>query len=300
MDIKKAFITIESELNVVDEIIQSSASSLSIVSKISPTLRGEENLEEMLITPELLKGENAVNSAVEAWKDIRIIDKYSLKASRRSSGIIHISPDETDDVDSLVACIERINMLKTDIERYIVTQFTTRNERYEALHTQCPDAHTLHLYRHIRYWNDADLSVVSFSWRNKTALYTPDKPELLTRMTTDSSGKPIETKNIPSLHDMINKIMRTPAHQLRIRRKVKVQPVANMMFFNNENPLVPIRESVAAAMPFIVIQSRVPEIKPLGIYDHEARNLRKERQDKPRNEVIGDFKGETIEVADSE
>lgn len=297
MDIKKAFLTIESELNVVDEIIQSSASSLSIVSKIPPTLRGEENLEETLITPELLKGESALDCAVEAWKDIRIIDKYSLKASRRSSGIIHVSPDETDDVDSLVACIERINMLKTEIERYIVTEFTTRNERYEALHTQCPDAHTLHLYRHIRYWNDADLSVVSFSWRNKTALYTPEKDALLTRMTTDSSGRPIETENIPFLNEMINKVMRTPSHQLRIRRKVKVQPVANMMFFNNENPLVPIRESVAAAMPFIVIQSRIPEIKPLGIYDHEARKLRKERQDKPRNEVIGNFNGETIEVS---
>lgn len=297
MDIKKAFLTIESELNVVDEIIQSSASSLSIVSKIPPTLRGEENLEETLITPELLKGESALDSAVEAWKDIRIIDKYSLKASRRSSGIVHVSPDETDDVDSLVACIERINTLKTEIERYIVTEFATRNERYEALHTQCPDAHTLHLYRHIRYWNEADLSVVSFSWRNKTALYTPEKDALLTRMTTDSSGRPIETKNIPFLNEMINKVMRTPSHQLRIRRKVKVQPVANMMFFNNENPLVPIRESVAAAMPFIVIQSRIPEIKPLGIYDHEARKLRKERQDKPRNEVIGNFNGETIEVS---
>lgn len=120
----------------------------------------------------------------------------------------------------------------------------------------------------------------------------PDKVELLARMGKD--GREDESQKIP-MSQLIHKVSSVPEDKLRIRRRLKVQPVANITFGDGLHFIGGLK-TVTAPMPYIIIQDERPEIKMLGHFDALERAKRKPRNDRVKTEVIGHFHGESIEV----
>ncbi|EOC0012457.1 DNA replication terminus site-binding protein [Cronobacter turicensis] len=292
MDLKKTFSTLTSELTMLRQLVEDSSPRFACVSSIPHVLRGEEHFPVTNLQTTALYGREAKDMAVRAWNDLFIRDDFSQKAARRTSGVIWYEPDGDTAIEDIIRLLSSINETKAAIEAFIVETYSTRTARFEALHNACPGVMTLHLYRQIRWWNNANIAAVRFCWQEKEALFTPDKTELLMRMGRDgeSSGEMSAPMNI-----LFKKVMSIPDHRLRIRRKVRVQPVANVTFSQGEDLPLSLK-TVTATMPFIVIQHQRPEFKLLDNFSAAQRKTRRQRSDRARTEIIGTFHGESIEM----
>ncbi|WP_373276829.1 DNA replication terminus site-binding protein [Edwardsiella tarda] len=113
-----------------------------------------------------------MNSAAQSYLDLHIDPELSQKASRRSVGIIWLSPTWIGRAaaDNIKTTVERINTTKAAIEDFIISNYQTRHERFEALRAECPGVMTLHLYRQIRCYAQEELSSIRFSWQRKDSL----------------------------------------------------------------------------------------------------------------------------------
>jgi len=290
MDLKKTYEQLTDDLLALKMLISGSSPLLSHVSYIPPVLRGEETLPIEFVDPQKLYGHSAMMKAVEVWGDLHIKHEFSQKSARRASGVLWDSSEDNAFTVELVRLLCQINELKESIETHIITTYKTRSERFEALHHQCAGVMTLHLYRQIRWWKDENISSVRFSWQEKESLLIPDKAELLVRM--GKEGRESEDKQV-ALSLLMKQIISIPEERLRIRRRLKVQPSANIKF-SGEQHTTCIRRTVTAPMPFIVIQDERPEVKALKFFDVE--NRRKPRSDRVETEILGTFHGESIEV----
>ncbi len=242
--------------------------------------------------PAPLCGHEAIMKAVDTWLDMHIKDDYSQKAVRRAAGVLWFPSDDNAFTAELIRLLEQINALKWSIESHIINTYQGRNARFETLHNQCGGVMTLHLYRQIRWWKDERISAVRFCWQEKESLLVPDKVELLLRMGKDSRED--ESQAVP-MHQLIQKVISVPEERLRIRRRLKVQPVANVTFVSKFNPAGALK-TVTAPMPYIIIQNERPEIKMLGNFDAFERAKRRPRNDRVKTEVLGSFHGESVEV----
>ncbi|HCL5581049.1 TPA: DNA replication terminus site-binding protein [Citrobacter freundii] len=292
MDLRKTFEQLIDELLALKKLISDSSPLFARVSEIPPVLRGAENETVKEIDPAQLYGREAMIKAVDTWLDLHIKEEFSQKAARRASGVLWFPSDDNAFTAELVRLLEMINTLKASIESHIISNFQTRTSRFEALHNQCTGVLTLHLYRQIRWWHDERISAVRFCWQEKESLLVPDKIELLVRMGKD--GREDESQKIP-MSQLIKKVSSVPEDKLRIRRRLKVQPVANITFGDELNPSGTLK-TVTAPMPYIIIQNERPEVKMLGHFDALERAKRKPRNDRVKTEVIGHFHGESIEV----
>lgn len=292
MDLKRTFDQLIDELLALKLLISESSPVFVRVSEIPPVLRGAESEPVTEIDPVQFSGIAAITKAVDTWLDLHIKHEFSQKAARRAPGVLWFSSDDNKFSMELVRQLKEINTLKANIENYIISNFETRTARFEALHNECTGLLTLHLYRQIRWWKDENISAVRFCWQEKESLLVPDKIELLVRMGKDSRDD--ETQKIP-MNQLITKVSSVPENKLRIRRRLKVQPVANITFgdkFNHSGKL----KTVTAPMPFIIIQNDKMDIKMLSTFNTSVRSKRKQRSDKVKTEVIGHFHGESIEV----
>lgn len=292
MDLKKTFDQLIDELLALKKLISESSPLFVRVSEIPPTLRGAEAEPVKEIQPVQLYGREAMTKAIDTWLDLHIKDEFSQKAARRATGVLWFQSDDNAFTAELVRLLEMINALKASIESYIISNFQTRTARFEALHNHCAGVLTLHLYRQIRWWHNARISAVRFCWQEKESLLVPDKIELLVRMGKD--GRDDESQKVP-MSQLIQKVSSVPEDRLRIRRRLKVQPVANITFENELNPSG-VLKTVTAPMPYIIIQNERPEVKALGHFDALERAKRKPRNDRVKTEIIGNFHGESIEM----
>ncbi|MDE1488130.1 DNA replication terminus site-binding protein [Xenorhabdus bovienii] len=292
MDLKKTFNQLTDELLALKKLISDSSPLFIRVSDIPPVLRGAENIPVKEVEPVQLYGREAMTKAVDIWQDLHIKDEFSQKAARRASGALWFPSENNAFTAELIRLLEQINALKGSIENHIINTYQTRSARFEALHNQCPGVLTLHLYRQIRWWKDERISAVRFCWQEKESLLVPDKVELLVRMGKDSRED--ESQKVP-MSQLIKKVSSVPEDRLRIRRRLKVQPAANITFGSELNPAGTLK-TVTAPMPYIIIQNERPEIKMLGHFDATERTNRKLRNDRVKTEILGYFHGETIEV----
>ncbi len=292
MDLKKTFEQLTDDLLALKMLISGSSPLFSQVSDIPPVLRGNEHLPITYVAPDHLYGHEAIQKAVDIWSDLHIKHDFSQKSARRASGVLWFPSEDDAFTVELVRLLTTINALKESIETHIITTYQTRSARFEALHNQCAGVLTLHLYRQIRWWKDEHIPAVRFSWQEKESLLIPDKTELLVRM--GKEGRDDESKEVP-LALLMKQIMSVPEERLRIRRRLKVQPSANISFRGEQYPTGKLT-MVTAPMPFIIIQNERPEVKMLKIYDANDRINRKPRNDKVKTEILGTFHGESIEV----
>lgn len=292
MDLKLTFENLCDDLIKLRHLVKSSSPRFACVSFIPHVLRGQENLPVSLIETQQHFGREAIDMAMSAWDDLHIKYDFSQKAARRMAGVIWYQPDGSKEVTEMVRVLEQINAAKADIEGYIIGKFTTRSARFEALRQSCPGVMTMHLYRQIRWWHDSQVAAVRFCWQDKESLLVPDKTALLARMGQDAEHS--AEMEIP-MSQLIQKVSAVPEDRLRMRRRLRVQPAANVTFFSQDDSPRALK-TVTAPMPFIIIQQQRPEFKMLDSYSAASRAERKRRSDKIDTEIIGSFHGESIEM----
>lgn len=292
MDLKQTFSSLTDDLRSLRELVESSSPRFACVSFIPHVRRGEENHPVSFLETAQHYGRDAIELAGKAWNDLYIRQDFSQKAARRTAGVLWYQPDGSNDTEELIRLLTAINNTKAAIEGYIVGTFSTRSARFEALHNACAGVMTLHLYRQIRWWNNANIAAVRFCWQEKESLFTPDKTELLMRMGRDGES----SHNLAAPMDILyKKVVSVPPERLRIRRRIREQPVANVTF-NQGTDLPMALKTVTATMPFIVIQHQRPEFKMLDSFSVAQREGRRKRSDRAKTEIIGTFHGESIEM----
>lgn len=292
MDLKKTFSQLDAEMLVLKKLISGSSPLFARVAYIPPVLRGEENFPVRSVSPEQLYGHEAITRAIDVWLDLHIKDDFSQKSARRAAGVLWFPNGNDPFTDELCRTLETINALKNSIENHIINTYPTRTGRFEALRKECPGVMTMHLYRQIRWWRDEQIAAVRFCMQEKESLLVPDKSELLARMGRD--GREDKSQQIP-MSQLMKKVASVSEHRLRIRRRLKVQPIANITF-RDENKPAGVLKTVTAPMPYIIIQDEKPEIRMLGDFDAYWSSKRKPRSDRVETEILGSFHGESIEV----
>lgn len=290
MDLQSTFEEITDNLHSLGHIVENSSPRFSCASFIAPTLREDENLPVTQVTPESKYGREAMELTVKSWKDLHIRDDFSQKSVRRTAGVLWYQPDNSPEQAEIIRLIDTINKGKSAIERYLIDNYATSAIRFQVLHDACPRVMTLHIYRQIRYWTDANIAAVRFCWQEKESLLAPDKAALLLRM-----GRDGDTDDSTATDLLFKKVLSVPDDRLRIRRRLPVQPVANVTFQKGESGPAPIK-TVTAPMPYIIFQHQRPDFKLLDPYVSAQRKGRKPRSDRVATEVIGTFRGESIEM----
>lgn len=292
MDLAQTFSYLSDDLATLKRMVEMSSPRFSCASFIPHVLRGQENNPVDLIEPAQHFGYEAISRSADAWNDLHIRQDFSQKAARRMPGVLWYQAGKDSSTDDMIRVLVRINETKSAIERYITGTFQSRTARFEALHNACPGVMTMHLYRQIRWWHDEDIAAVRFCWQEKDSLYTPDKNALL--MKISSNGDSSADMSVP-VEILFKKVLSVPEERLRVRRKIRVQPVANVTFHQGDDMPLALK-TVTATMPFIVIQNRQPDFKMLDTFSAQNREGRKPRSDRANTEIIGTFSGETIEM----
>lgn len=260
----------------------------AIVAQIPHTPRSAEHEPVNKIVPVIYTGTEAVEVAASAYKDLHTIVGLSQKSARRTPGVIWIDTKKGPAASEVAVCIEAINKEKASIKDYVVNNFEHATQRFEILKQSCPGVMTLHLYRIIRCYYQEDLKTVRFSWAQQQALQKPDKTILMKNI--NLAIEHAASQNIiDSLSTLHSHVKQVPQDSLRIRRQVKVQPVANITTEDGR------AKSVTAPLPMIVVQEDLPVIKIIGEFNMDASGKRKKRSDKLETSFLGFFQGGVIE-----
>ncbi|GGO84040.1 hypothetical protein GCM10011348_29360 [Marinobacterium nitratireducens] len=279
------FSALERDISSLSALLQRLPVRAALVAPLPNTPRGMEHEPVQRIDVKAHTGSEAIKLAAACYQDLHNNMRYSQKTSRRTVGVLWFSPSQTGAKHEIEALVERINNAKAAIESFVTTTYHTRKERFEALRAACPGIMTLHLYRQIRCYGTENITSVRFSWQRKDALVKPDKAELLRRIHDDLAHAEPDYQ-LP-LEQLIEKVAATPEPSLRVRRHVKVQPAANIMFGESV-------KTVTAPMPIIVLQDADLKLKLLRSFD--ATTPRKARADRVAAEILGTFAGTTIEA----
>lgn len=256
----------------------------SNVAVISPTLKGNESEPINQIIVEPVRGNAAIKLSSSCYQDLFIKNELSQKSSRRTVGAIWIDGRMKKDIYETVC---EINSLKNSIEQYVISNHSTRSQRFEALREILAGVMPLHLYRQIRVFYNESVTAVRFSWQQKDVVTIPDKKELVDKVLSDSEYSLNEDYRI-ALRLLASKIDSIPSEDLRLRRQVKVQPVSNLKINGST-------KTVTAPMPIIFLQNKPIDIKGIRSFDSKDRSLKASRSDKSEIEVVGTFSGLTIE-----
>ena len=294
MNISTTFQTLESEITQLRGVLGSRLPLKASVCVLPAVADGEEDMAIEHIMPELKQGHDAVHAACAAYADLHIRDGYSQKSARRTTGVLWYDNTDAEFSQLVTRLVTSINQHKESIQRHIIENYggDRRPEymRFNALHSACPGVMTLHLYRQLRMFDNANVNLVSFGWRQKTLFSRVNKIELLQKM-----GKDIEEDEDKSvrLNSLIKAIARVPEEKLRLRRPVKVHPAANIAMADPEHPDQILRLSAASSMPFIIIQDEHVKIRPLPEF---VANEVKPRSNRLKTDVIVIFHGESIEM----
>lgn len=277
------------QLNRLQFLITQLQPDYAAVAQIQPLTKAQEHEPLNSIQPIIHSDQSAVELAVKAYKDLHTIVGFSQKSARRTPGVLWFNTSNMSGAAEIAACIEAINTAKLAIKDYVVKNFSTATARFEILKQACPGVMTVHLYRLIRCYHNEGVRSVRLTWAQQQSLVYPDKDKLATkiRVAIEQSSNP---GYISMLSELLKNISEAPYGSIRIRRQVKVQPVANVTQFNGA------ASPVTAPLPIIVLQDQAPIIKMLGDFDAQVASQRKKRSDTLGTIELGVFQGETIEL----
>lgn len=139
---------ISTELKSLSTLLYQHPVRYACVASIPPTLKGQENDPIKHIEINENYGHDAVELALQSYRDLYIKPELSQKSTRRTVGMLWLPVSQR--AEEIEATVERINAAKTHIEEFITSNYSTQNERFDAVHSECPGIMTLHLYRHVR------------------------------------------------------------------------------------------------------------------------------------------------------
>jgi DNA replication terminus site-binding protein len=276
------------QLNLLQCLITELEPQYAVVAQIAPLSKSQEHEPIESIIPSIYSGQQAAELAAKAYQDLHIIAGLSQKSARRMPGVLYFDTQHMSGAADIAACVSAINRSKLAIKEYVVSHFSTAAARFDILKQACPGVMTVHLYRLIRCYYQQDLKSLRFTWSQQQALLYPDKDKLLGRIKLAIEQSSSQDYSLV-LTALLNRVSRVPQGCIRIRRPVKVQPVANI------TKLSGAAGPVTAPLPIIVLQDSQPAIKIIAEFDAQLASQRKTRSDKLETELLGLFQGEVIE-----
>ncbi|MGL4516222.1 MAG: DNA replication terminus site-binding protein [Shewanella sp.] len=285
--ITEHFRLIERELADLSANLKQLPCRLAHIAQIPAIAKGSENEPVSQITVTQYSSHQAISIATDCYRDLHIQPLLSQKAARRTAGILYLAPSQIgpNACAALLQQVDRINTAKQAVQEFVISHFHDRYARFEALRAECPGVMTLHLYRQLRCYAEGNIDSVRFSWIQKDSLFCPDKNGLLEQLYqhTETAGP----DQLDTLNELIRRVINTQGAALRMRRSVRVQPVANIVSAGKV-------KTVTAPMPLILLQDCDAQIKMLNSFD--ASMQRKRRSDKSESTRLGTFNGISIEA----
>jgi len=224
---------------------------------------GEEHLPISSIPVTPIDGKMAHQTAIRAFGRFYGHAGAATKTPYRLPGVLQYQGNG----EAVAAQVEHLNCLK-DQFKSCVQSLGNRTQKFETLHTLFPMLITLQVYRHIKCITQRP-ATVRFIWAHKSVVSKVTREQIIDLLTQQQQQPPQHLINSEAwqrnLTREISEVMRlAPDIKLRLRRDIKVQPLVNLQYPNNQQPLT-------APLPIIIIDANPAPVVvgPLADYDSE-------------------------------
>lgn len=273
------FRELERDLHQLQEQLAACRLLVGRVFTLPPIEKGQEHEPLTQIDVRQLVGKEAHEKTLAHFTRLFIqqqSEKISSKASVRLPGAVcyGVSAEQYREINELIA---RVNLRKLALEKIIsVDSGLASAQRFEWVHRHLPGLITLNAYRTLSLIDNP--TTLRFGWANKQIIKNLTRDEVMEML--DKSRK--ANRAVPPYtreqwaaqieREMNNVAMLSASAKLKIKRPVKVQPVARVWYQERQKQV-----QLACPSPLIVLCQRdngeaPPEIGELLNYD--AENIR--------------------------
>lgn len=201
-------------------------------------------------------------------------EQRSTKAAVRLPGAICLETTG-EQAHALRQQVASVNQLKTELEKIVtVDSGVPADARFEFVHQQLPGLLTLNAYRNITLLEAPDS--VRFGWANKQIIQRVDRRELREKLMKSlqagrASGPFTREQWAARLQQEIALLDALPAHaRLKIRRPVKVQPIARIWQASQQK-----QTQLACPSPLLILCADASQLPVIGeLPDYDESNIR--------------------------
>ncbi|CAK9884932.1 MAG: DNA replication terminus site-binding protein [Candidatus Erwinia impunctatus] len=267
---------LEASLTQLEKLVSGCVLLSARVFIMPDIIKGEEHEAITTIDVEKKIGNEALELALQHYKRLFIhhqSEKISTKAAVRLPGIVCLQVSEQQRI-TLQKSVDDINQLKAKLATIVTFDSgVTREQRFEFVHRQLHGLLTLNAYRTIPLLRLPD--TVRFGWANKHIIKTVTASDILNRIdkslasdrTNAGFSKDAWHRQLNDERTLIEALPTTSV--LKIRRPVKVQPIARIWYHDTQK-----QSQLACSSPVLVLcdeHQQIPEIGELANYD--ANNI---------------------------
>ncbi|AUX72666.1 DNA replication terminus site-binding protein [Erwinia pyrifoliae] len=263
---------LEQELNALQQQMLNLRLLAARVFELPGVEKGKEHDPLTQIAVTQLTGQPALVRALSHYGRLFMqhqSEKLSTKAAVRLPGAICLEAGNAQSA-LLRQQTVAINQLKQRLEQLITVESgLPSEERFEFVHTHLRGLITLNAYRTIVLVDDADS--VRFGWANKHIIKKVSVEEMLEKLQkSQQSGRAVAPWTREQWAERVADEIATlkslpPGAALKIKRPVKVQPVARIWHAQQQKQI-----QLACPSPLLVIcpdANSVPKLGELGHYD---------------------------------
>lgn len=271
-DMRYTLNSLVAELQILAHQLSDLPLLVARIFSLPPPLKGEELNPLSQISVQQHLGQNARMRAIEHFRHLFIqqqAESLSTRSAVRLPGVICLRTTLTDR-QTLSETVMRINELKQQFEYFITVESGLSSaDRFPFVHQHFPGLITLNAYRQISLIPAPDS--VNFGWANKHVIKKVCQHEIieqLERSLRAGRARAPWTKQqwAEKVQLELEAVRNLPARaQLKIKRPVKVQPIARIWRANISH-----QQQLACPSPIIVTctpQQQVPKIGELLNYD---------------------------------
>ena len=277
--LRLTFAALESGLHQLNDVLGATPLLVARVFRLPEIDKGAEHDPLSEITVEQLVGKNAGRAALSHFSHLFIqqqSEKRSTKAAVRLPGALcyNVTASQKKHIQQLVG---QINHYKADFEQIVTVESAVASPgRFEWVHQRLPGLLTLNAYRRITLLDNP--STINFGWANKQIIKNLTRDELLTTLEKSLNNPrtvPVKDRErwLENVAREYQDVAALPAEaKLKIKRPVKVQPVARVWYAGQQRQV-----QHACPSPLLALCQRdageaIPDMGELLNYD--ADNIR--------------------------
>jgi DNA replication terminus site-binding protein len=255
--------------------------------------KGAEHNPASIIEVTPHQGEAAHQLAMQHFQKLFIHHNglnVSSKAAVRLPGALCYAVDQAEH-QAAQLLVQEVNKLKSELENIVTVESGLPSEqRFDFVHSQLRGLITLNAYRSINTLLQPDS--VRFGWANKHIIKNLSRDELLQKLEKSlTAGRAVPPFTREQCMENITReiidVKKLPEHAiLKIKRPVKVQPIARVWYRNSQKQV-----QHPCPSPFITLCLRdpllqIPKLGELPNYDASAVKHRYKPESQPLNLLI--------------